>query len=187
MDQGIKQRSQELILRALTDVVSSNKDKVARMHAFKGGWEAWLQVELTLALQDDLRGKQGLLQHTHTREDTAYHDSAQRVDVLVTSEIPGGQSKWTNTIELKCESKFNRGFAGSVVGDYNKVSKGDIKPEYLPCAAWVVAVSVTAGAETAMDQKVGEMEEIDMKKHVISAVNDPGRVVVWHGFKEFNA
>ncbi|KAH6909325.1 hypothetical protein BKA70DRAFT_1222183 [Coprinopsis sp. MPI-PUGE-AT-0042] len=98
--------------------------KIADIYKQKGGWEAWLQVELALSIPDLLGG-------TVTREEHIYSNELgdQRVDLL-----------WNRArqvrygIELKCQSSGQTvdkgGFYSAFVTDLKKICISRLKTAY---------------------------------------------------------
>lgn len=81
----------------------SKRAEIGRAFSMKGGWEAWLQVELAFYLED----KYG--PGSVVREQHVYSDGSLAVDLFVTT--PDGTR---SLFELKCESvnqdcRFNKG------------------------------------------------------------------------------
>ena len=132
----------------ITEIVrwgNANANKIDQAYDFKGGWEGWVQVELAIHLRGFFGGQYVAI----SREDLVYGNK-QRSDILFQTDIPMDvknkvpAQKFSNMIELKCESKAGAAaFPGQVKEDCEKVTQANIVAAVLPCKAWVVAFSVT--------------------------------------------
>lgn len=122
---------------------AANAEKLHKAYSYKGGWEGWAQVELAIVLEQDHGAQASYHQNVITREDTVYDGTAQRCDILLTTN-QSGIPKWYNFIELKCESSgMQDKFVGVVEADYAKVSNGMAKKNLRPCTAFVCAITVS--------------------------------------------
>ena len=75
---------------------------IRRAFAMKGGWEAWLQVELGLNLANEQYT-------TNVQREQLVYNGAQRADIVIDSRLPIGGAHFVmhrTIIELKCESQY---------------------------------------------------------------------------------
>ncbi|KAF5238856.1 hypothetical protein FANTH_10184 [Fusarium anthophilum] len=104
------------LIKKIADWAASRP--LSRIHAHKGGWEGYAQVELAIYLEDQLGGNVA-------REEVVYEDvkdadkDETRADIVYT---PFGGSPYI--IELKCESLLqdwsNDSFANRILSDMIK-------------------------------------------------------------------
>ena len=157
----------------------SKRGEIERAFRMKGGWEAWLQVELALWLEEQADTA------SIVREQHVYSDSSLAVDLLVKTT-----SGTRSMFELKCESvnqdcRFNQdgeivlvngqpvskgthrgpGSTGPMIPAFAKRLEQELEPESKiaaanrPCQYTVLGISLTrdaldfAAAEKARDDR----------------------------------
>jgi hypothetical protein len=104
------------VLRCIARFLISNQPKIQLIRAQRGGWEAWLQVELALILHHDVHFGQ---LYAIEREQPVFTDSRQRVDICGIPRPGAPTVPPFLGIELKVESAFQTGAQGGLVSRYS--------------------------------------------------------------------
>ena len=108
----------------LIDLIKAKDKQIANAFLQKGGWEGWLQVELSNALNAEFPG-----QITVQREVVGPFNGQQRVDILATSAVGHPIA-----IELKAESIFQSGngisIGASARDDFRKIEGAGNRARY---------------------------------------------------------
>jgi hypothetical protein len=132
----------EEFLAALQDWAKPRDPNFKYYWPVKGGWEGWIQVDLTAFIIDRLATVEIL------REQPIYQNGRQLVDLLInTNEPPGKQI----AIEIKAQSFENRTrFITGVVADLNKFETVDTAYQDTP--AIMVAIPFN---QATLDEVIG--------------------------------
>ncbi|KAJ3980763.1 hypothetical protein F5890DRAFT_1539769 [Lentinula detonsa] len=165
------------VLERIVEWAEANGEKIQDAYNQKGGWEGWTQVELAFYLKRAFESERyGVV--TVTREDNVYQGNNQRSDLLITTRK--GAEHFTNMLELKCESIANtNNFKTQAKADCTKVNQGVINQNYLPCKAWVVALSVT---KDLGDVQVGSLKLAAYSKRIQAGTL---QLTLWWAAKSF--
>jgi len=163
----------------------SSSGKIVRAYNLKGGWESWAQVELAIAIQDAVKSKTDdgatIIQNVVTRENYVYEPfvspitgkKVEKKDDILISTIQTPKfghhdpiTKWTNIIELKCQSSGNKdNFVNDVESDMEKIELNKIKAEFLPTYGWILAISVGSDSHAKLETLAATRNAAILKKH----------------------
>jgi len=116
---------------AVRDWAAQHNSKLKFHWTVKGGWEGWIQVDLTAYLLS-LDSTLDIL-----REQPIYQNNLKRVDLLLNANLPGGGPI---PVEIKAESFDNQGnFISGVYEDVQKLRK-ERNVNFILCKCVMMAV-----------------------------------------------
>ena len=170
------------IVNKIVEWGNANGDKIDQAYGFVGGWEGWVQVELAIAFKRAFEGPGSTV--TVSREDPVYQGNNQRSDILFTTR--NGTNRFTNMLELKCETSRAGGaaaFATAVGADCTKVNTGLINNQITPCKAWVIAFSVTRNLTNLTVGEPGNQRNLRAYPDTIRA--GARTITLYVGYRDF--
>ncbi|KAJ3992279.1 hypothetical protein F5050DRAFT_1905436 [Lentinula boryana] len=144
-----------------------NAHKIEAAYSQQGGWEGWVQVELTLVVQKHFGGAEA----TISREQYVYNGTQQRCDILIETNKQNGEH-FVNLFEIKCESSGSADkFRTEVNKDCTKIDAGVSK--FYPCEWWIVAFGVT--------RDIGDLKAkgVNLMKYYRDIKTENGSVTIW--------